>query len=221
VVAVCCLGGWVACLGGCGGPADASGGGGLSAGAASSAVFQAAVYETSLTPARAGGLDAKALAKLATREEFQKALAALGPTRMLYQADQTVSLTSENQIRIGSQQPFVTNTRTTESGQRVNTIQYENVGAMFKFSTKSVPAGDRAVLNVRLDVELSVPGTSAVEVATGTKARTFRKVTTNYAGDIELGRPFVLVGLDSSAGGDKDPNSVVCVCRVLLSKPGR
>jgi hypothetical protein len=183
-------------------------------------VFQAVVYETTLPAAGAGRLDAKALAKVATREEFQKALAALGPTRMLYQADQTVSLTSENQIHIGSQQPFVTSSRTTDSGQKVNTIQYQDVGAMFKFSTKSVPAGDRGVLNVRLDVQLAIPATSGVEVATGTKARTFRKVSTNYSGDIELGRPFVLVGMDSSVAGEKDPNSVAFVCRVVLSKPG-
>ena len=223
-VVVCCLVGWAACLAGCGGPADAAAGGGP----LSSALFQAVVYETTLPAARAGGLDAKALAGAATREELQKALAALGPTRLLYQADQTVSLTSENQIRIGSQQPFVTGTRTTEAGGRVNQITYQDVGAIFKFSAKSAAGGDRAALNVRLDVELAVPSSSGVEIAAGTKANSTRRVSTNYTGEIVLGRPFVLVGLDSSAAspggpqaGGKDPNSAAFVCRVLLSKPGK
>ena len=142
-------------MGGGGGPADAAGGGGSSAAPPTSAVFQAAVYETLLPASRSGGLDAHVLAKATTREEVQKALAAQGTTRLLYQAEQTVSLTSENSIRIGAQQPFVTNTRTTDTGGRVNTVQYMDTGAIFKFTAKPIPGGDRDALSVRLDVELS------------------------------------------------------------------
>jgi hypothetical protein len=72
-----------------------------------------------------------ALAKASeTAEAFEKALAALGTTKPMYRANQSVRL-SGDAITIGSEVPTVTSSRMTDRGQSVNSIQYQSTGAVF------------------------------------------------------------------------------------------
>jgi hypothetical protein len=221
-VGVCCVLSAAALLAGCG-PADAKTGGidAASAGAVlgepPSAGFQATVYETRLPTQRVTELDARALsAKAATPEDLRKALSAFGPTRCLYHAYEPISLAAESQVSIATRKPVVTSTRGMESGRSVNTVQYEQVGAMFKVSARPDKASADKVLQIQMSAELSAMDSGGVEVSQGIKAAIIRNVRLSYGGTVEIGRPFVALGVDQPSS-DKDANSVAYVCRIVLT----
>jgi hypothetical protein len=182
----------------------------------SSVQFQAVVYETNLAPDKTGAIDAKALtAQAAKPADLQAALAKLGPTRIAYQAYQPVSLSSETLINIGGRRPFVTNTRLTEGGRQINTVQYENFGAVFKLFCEPAKDCPGRMLKIRMNAEMSGMGDSKVEVSKSVTAKTIRQVRANYDGIIEVARPFLLITVDSSSGAEEQ--AVAYVCRIVLS----
>jgi len=183
----------------------------------SSARFEATVFEVHLPAARAGDLDAKALAaRAAAAADLEKALAELGQTRRLYQVDQSVNVAKDT-VMIGTREPFVTSTRLTENGRQINTIQYQEVGAIFNLAGGSArdPAGRSP--DIRVSVEIAAMTNSPVPIsAGGVKAVTVRKVTLTHDGPVHVGQPLVLLGVDSSSP-DENGNPLAYVCRIVFS----
>jgi len=180
-----------------------------------SARFQATVYETRVPEKGIGAFDATSLAaKAATAEDLQKALAACGKTKVLYQVDQTVNLT-EDRIHIGKREPFVTNTRRTERGPTISTIQYEDVGVIFQIAGKPTASG----LDATVRIEMSALTDSAKKISENVNAVTVRTVELGHNGPVQLGNPVVLVSLDASSK-DADGNAIAYVCRIVFGEPG-
>jgi len=179
--------------------------------------FQATIYEVHLPPAMVGQLDAKALAaKGPTAADLEKALAAIGRTRAVYQVDQSVNPASD-MITVGARVPMITSSRTTEAGGTINSIQYQSVGAIFKFAAGPAKAG-REVVDLQLAVEISAILESGVEIGKGVKATTIGNYTVAYTGPVERGRPFVFFSVDAAVR-DADSSAVAYVCRAVLGDP--
>jgi len=179
--------------------------------------FQAAIYEVHLPPAMVGQLDAEALAaKGPTAADLEKVLAAIGRTRAVYQVDQSVN-PANDMINVGARVPMITSSRTTEAGGTTNSIQYQSVGAIFKFAGHPAVVG-RKVLDLQLAVEISAILESGVEIGKGVKATTTGNYSMGCTGPVELGRPFVFFSVDATVK-DADSNAVAYVCRAVLGEP--
>lgn len=187
-------------------------------GAPSLAGFQVTVYETKVPAERVGQIDAKALsAKAAGAADLQKAMAELGPTRVLYHASQPVSLDCDTRIMVGTRRPFVRNARLTEAGSRINTIQYERIGAIFKVSCQPVAGSGGRQVDLRLNAEISAMDQGETEISPGVRAPVTHEVEMNYDGRAEIGRPFVMLSVGSPSD-EKDARCAAYVCRVVLTR---
>ena len=188
--------------------------------APSSAGFEATVYETQMPADRAAQADPSVLAaKAAKPTDLADALKKLGKTKVLYSVYQPISHNSEARVRVGAKRPFVMNTRLTEGGRRINMVRYREVGAEFRVLSEPVPGSGGKRVKLRLNAEVCAAGDGGVKVAAKVSAPSTREVSLVYNGLAELGQPFVVVSIDSSAGG-KDA-AVAYVCRVVLTDVGR
>jgi len=182
---------------------------------AASARFQASIYEVHVPADRVGALAADTLAAdAATAERLEKALSAIGKTRVAYAVDQTVSL-AEDRIHLSRREPFVTNTRVSERGPRINTVQYENVGVMFHI----VGAGADGGRDVKVEIEMSALTEAGAQVAEGVSAMRVRSVVLGRSGPVHFGRPEALVAVDATTA-DAQGDAVAYVCRLVFTQPG-
>ena len=169
--------------------------------------LQAAIYEIRVAPEQIGQLDA---ARLATAD-FSKLPPELGESRALYLVDQRVSL-SGDRVMVGTDEPTVTSSRMTDRGQRMNTVQYNSVGAIVEF--KAERTGPRQ-LQVTSTIEMSTKTESPVQMSEGITSSVIRKTTMSLKGPVELGKPSVLISADA-ASRDRDGKAVVYVARLVL-----
>jgi len=175
--------------------------------------FQATIYEVRVRAENIGDLNADALAaKAETPDSLEKALSAIGETKPAYAVDQSVNLV-EDRIHLGKREPFVTNTRISEGGRRVNTVQYEKVGALFDVVGE---AGEEGV-DVKVKIEMSALTEGGTEVAPGVSAMVVRTVALGRSGPVRFGRPEVLVATDASARNVK-AGAVAYVCRLVFRR---
>jgi hypothetical protein len=175
--------------------------------------LDATVYDVRVPADQIGKIDVDALAKAAdTAEAFEKALGALGPTKPMYRANQSVRL-SGDAITIGSEVPVVTNSRLTDRGQTINSYSYQRTGAHFTVAGKSDPGG----VSVDLGIEVS---SAADSVAVGDKAKApvTRRATLSHKGPVEPHKPFVVLSVDAGSA-DKDGKAVAYVARVTFGEP--
>jgi general secretion pathway protein D len=104
-------------------------------------------------------------------------------------------LASDNQpatITVGEEVPFVTNTRTTETGQTINTIQYEDIGIILEVTPHINPDG-----LVIMDVypEISTTTADTVPISETLAAAVFAKRSAQTRIAIRDGQTIVIGGL--------------------------
>ncbi|NJL30875.1 MAG: type II and III secretion system protein [Phycisphaerales bacterium] len=104
-------------------------------------------------------------------------------------------LTSDNQtasIIVGQRVPFITNTRTTDTGQTINTIQYEDIGIILNVTPHINPEG-----LVILDVapEISSQTGDSVPISETVNAPVFAKRAAQTRVSINDGKTIVIGGL--------------------------
>jgi len=174
--------------------------------------FEATAYEVLVPADRAGKLDSAALtAKAADPDDLCKALAEFGPTRILYRVDQPVNLYSEN-IMISSREPIVTGTRKTDTGQSINTVQYQQVGLIVNISAGPPPKDStRKGLDVQMKIELAAIGQSAVEISPQARAAVIRNVSIDHSESLRFGRPFVMLNVTYPPKDEKGPAAVYVI----------
>jgi hypothetical protein len=182
----------------------------------STADFQAAIYRLEPPADRIGGIDVSALSRPSDAQRFTRQLDKLGQAKLLHQASQPVSLTSESVVEIEERKPFVTGSRTAANGERINTVQYQRVGAVFRLSTAPISDPAAKSLRVRLEMKLSEMTESKLEITKGVPAPIILQGEFIYAGNLDIGRPFVGVCFDASSC-DKDDDAVAYIYRVVLS----
>jgi hypothetical protein len=180
-----------------------------------SARFQATLYEVCLPPAKVGELDARALAAgAATAADLEKTLARFGKTKALYQVDQAVN-PARDAINLSTRVPLVTGSRAAEGGRTINTVQYQQVGALFEFLSDKTAAAERRGAEIQLRVEIAALADTGIAIAEGVKATAVRSSVLTYKGPVEPGKPFVFFSADASSK-DADGSAVAYVCRAVL-----
>ena len=140
--------------------------------------------------AQSGGLMYKLVEK-----DVTAALHALKEVGKLDVLSRPYILASDNQaasITVGQEVPFIRNTRTTETGQTINTIEYEDIGIILKVTPHINPEG-----LVILDVvpEISTLTGETVPISETVSAPVFAKRSAQSRVAIHNGQTIVIGGL--------------------------
>jgi beta-lactamase regulating signal transducer with metallopeptidase domain len=177
--------------------------------------FDATIYDIRLPADKISQLDLDALTKAAaTTTEFEKALADLGTSRPLYHTDQTVRLAADS-ITIGTETPFVTNSRTDANGHVINSVQYQSLGTIFEMAGKSIDAGK---IDFDLKIRMSGVSDSSAAISRNIKSPLFRNSIMSHKGVVEPKTPFLVLSADA-ATADENGNAVAYIARITLGAP--
>ena len=104
-------------------------------------------------------------------------------------------LASDNQeakITVGQEVPFITNTRTTETGQTINTIQYEDVGIILAVTPHVNPEG---VVIMDVAPEISTLTETTVPISETVNATVIAKRSASTRVAVKDGQTIVIGGL--------------------------
>jgi general secretion pathway protein D len=135
-----------------------------------------------------------AVVKIA-RKEFNATLRALENVGKLDVLSRPYILASDNQlasITVGQEVPFVTNTRITDQGQTLNTIQYQDVGIILNVTPHINPEG-LVILDVSPEIS-QLTGTT-VTVSEGVDAPVIAKRSAESRVGVKDGQTVVIGGL--------------------------
>ena len=183
------------------------------------AQIQFAVYEVTTNAERMGELDAKTLAaEASTAQGLAKALNRVGVSRILYAIDQPVNVYSET-INIGAREAVITDSRVTQSGDKINSFRYENTGIVVRLTAKMPLKGtQRKSPRITLSVALSVLTPSTVEISPSMRASTIRKLSFEHQEVLVLSQPRVAL-LTSSTSTGQPSSASVYVVRYVFNPP--
>lgn len=180
-----------------------------------SCTIDATVYDVRMAADMIGLLELDTLTRAsATPQAFEKELAALGATKPLYRVSQSVRL-SGDMILIGTEVPVVTNTRMTDRGQAINSVQYRSTGAVFTVAGR---AGAPGGIDLDLGIEVAASSEGGAAVAEQVKAPIMRKATLSHKGPFQPGKPFILISVDA-ASADNDGKAVAYIARITMGEP--
>ncbi|NLW50440.1 MAG: type II secretion system protein GspD [Candidatus Brocadiaceae bacterium] len=104
-------------------------------------------------------------------------------------------LASDNQqatITVGDEVPFVTNTRTTETGQTINTIQYQDIGIILNVTPHINPDG---LVIMDVNPEISAVTDSTVPISESLSATVINKRSASTRVAVRDGQTIVIGGL--------------------------
>ncbi len=162
--------------------------------------LQAEVYEVK-TADSGLSMGSKDLAKQAGSPELLlRKLGTFGKAHLLYRFDQMVNAFSET-LSIGSSEPMIMGSRRDVRGEQINSVRYQNVGANLKLAGRNPPGqAKRKALDVTVSLHLAAMAESDVEITPGQKAPSVRSVSMEHTGQLEAGRPIVLVTSSSASG---------------------
>lgn len=174
--------------------------------------FQATIYEVQAYSNRVNSIDGKTLTRQATTSEsLLKALSSFGPARVLYRFDQPVNVFSES-LTLGSREPVVMGSRVSQRGEALNTVTYQQVGAIIRLSARIPPKETkRKGPDVTLSAELAVLGNSDVEMIPGRKATFTRNLSLDHTEELSFGHPRVMLAVSSTSNDEKQPPALYVI----------
>ena len=125
-------------------------------------------------------------------EFFLRALQAQGRLEVLSRPQILASDNQEASIEIGESVPFIRDSRITDTGTTLNTIQYEPVGILLSVTPRINPDGF-----VRLEVkpEISSVSDSTVQISEGVNAIIIEKRTAETTVTVQDGQTIIIGGL--------------------------
>ena len=135
------------------------------------------------------------LAVAVIEKNFTATLHALSTANKLDVLSRPYILTSDNQeatITIGNEVPFITNTRQTDTGQTINTIQYQDIGIILDV-TPHINQDGLVIMDVT--PEISEQTGNGVSIAQGVTAPIFSKRSSSSRVGIADGQTIVIGGL--------------------------
>jgi general secretion pathway protein D len=130
-----------------------------------------------------------------TENDFTAALRALDTVGKLDVLSRPYILASDNQlasITVGQEVPFITNTRTTDTGQTINTIQYQDIGIILDVIPHINPDG-LVIMDVAPEIS-ALTGTT-VPISETVTAPVFAKRSAQTRISIKDGQTIVIGGL--------------------------
>jgi hypothetical protein len=180
--------------------------------------FEATVFELRVPEDRVAELDARSLeSKAGTAQSLAKALSEFGHSRVLYKVDQTVNLFGEG-ITLTDDGPMETGSRTSASGDVINSVTYKNVGLRIDISASApVSDGKRNVPNTQVLLHLAALEDSSVELAPRLRVKSVRTIDLNHSEVPRFGQPCVQL---SVSAGTSEPaaQATAYVVRYVFSE---
>jgi len=177
--------------------------------------LDATIYDVRMPVDQIGRLDLEVLTRAAsTVVAFEKALGELGMSQPLYHVSQSVRLTGDT-ITIGTQNPYVTNSQVTNSGQAINSVSYTQTGALFNIAGK---AGASNNIELDLSIQLAALSKGSTPISSTVTAPMFRTVTLMHKGPVMARQPFVILSVDA-ASLDPDGKAIASIARITLGVP--
>ncbi|QOJ13127.1 MAG: hypothetical protein HRU75_00110 [Planctomycetia bacterium] len=168
------------------------------------------VFEVNLSAAQLAGLDAQGLAAAhASAADLEKALAALGPTRVLHRLQQPVSIEAGMRARSTSDVPIVTREMTGREGEPVRSIARQDQGITVELNGRWIEGTNYARAVIRGEFELSAFGEGTIETSPGVKAPVFRRVSRSFETAVQMGRAELMISADAAADGTAAPAYVI------------
>jgi hypothetical protein len=177
--------------------------------------FDAIIYEVRLNPSQISLIDVEALTQAAAaRESFEKALAALGSTRPLYRANQTISLGEEQIIQILNLKPDA-GPAAPMGARGLGSRTAKDPGAIFDLFAKR---DDVDTLDLMMVIQTSIALDSAASGPGTTPTPLLRSAEINQHRPVAPGTPFLFVDADA-ATLDANGKAVVLITRIILGMP--
>jgi general secretion pathway protein D len=127
--------------------------------------------------------------------DFTATLRALQEVGKLNVLSRPYILTRDNQtatITVGEEVPFITDTRTTETGQTINTIQYEDIGIILEVTPSINPEG---LVIMEVSPEISTTTAKTVPISETVNAAVFAKRSSTTRVEVRSGQTIVIGGL--------------------------
>jgi len=130
---------------------------------------------------------------------FLRALESQNRLEILSRPQVLASDNQEAEVNVGQRVPFISQSRVTDQGTTINTIQYENIGIILRVTPRINPEGF-----VKLDVhpEISSLDESTVDISEGVKAIIVNEVTADTTVNVQDGHTIILGGLITTQDND-------------------
>ena len=128
-------------------------------------------------------------------DKLNVTLHALATTGKLDVLSRPYILASDNQlasITVGNEVPFITNTRITDTGQQINTIQYQDVGIILNVTPHINPDG---LVIMDVSPEISQLTGTTVPISAGVSAPVIAKRSAESRVGVKTGQTIVIGGL--------------------------
>ena len=109
------------------------------------------------------------------------------------------------------------NSRTTDRGQSINSINYQNVGAHFTINGNTGRSPHDGI-DLDLGIEVSSSSDTGTVISENVTAPIMRRATLSHKGPVQPKAPFVVVSVDANAV-DKEGKAVACIGRITLGEP--
>lgn len=165
---------------------------------------------------RVGQLDLAAVAAAAGRAGPDAKPAGAGEPKLLFEAEDDVSLTEQSTIQVVESKPFAIASRIGPDGKRIDSTRSQKVGATFRMDADPIADASARRVRGRFDNEWSDMTDSGVEIGGNVRAPVSRTGGLTYDGEIDVdGAGLVTIIVDAVADG-KD-RAVAYVCRAVLS----
>ena len=183
--------------------------------------FAVAVYQLKLTVDVAEKMDIAAIsARVSDNTEFRKKLAKLGKVGFAYSVDQQVNLSEPAQMEFHQKVPMVSASQMTQSGNTINTVRYQQVGAMFEVQGTREKVDDENAVNLKITAEVSTVADSTVETVPGVRSPVIVSNQLRYSVLAEFGKPFAAMVVSSIAPAGEPGEVIAHVFRFRIAKVG-
>ncbi len=132
---------------------------------------------------------------------FLRALQSQGRLEVLSRPQILASDNQQATINVGQRVPFITNSRVTENGTTINTIQYENVGIILTVTPRINPDG---FVKLEVKPEISSIASSSVTISETTKAIVINQRSAETTVSVQDGHTIIIGGLITTKDDDRE-----------------
>ncbi len=183
--------------------------------------FTVAVYQLTLPVEAAEKMDVAAIsAKVTDNTAFRKELAKLGKVGFAYSVDQQVNLSEMAMMQSKQRVPMMASRRITAAGNNINTVRYQQIGAIFEVQGTREKVADENAVNLQITAEVSTMADSTVETVPGVRSPVIISNSLRQNVLAEFGKPFAAVVV-SSAGSAMESGQVIAhVFRFSIARVG-
>ena len=132
---------------------------------------------------------------------FLRALQSQGRLEVLSRPQILASDNQQAMINVGQRVPFITNSRITENGTTINTIEYQNIGIILTVTPRINPDG---FVKLEVKPEISSIANSSVTISETTKAIIINQRSAETTVSVQDGHTIILGGLITTKDENRD-----------------